>query len=118
MSKRVQNKSKVTHCESPKEQIMSVTLTREQLIDRHSNIDGIEYYTIETMADITYRSEQAIRLLCNKGNRIDKLRYIKFGVAVLIPISELIRFPFASAGRSKLVMRYNADGSEYSEMIA
>lgn len=89
----------------------------EKLIDQYDTVNGKKYYPVSTFALLTRRSEQAIRLLVHKGNRLRKLDAEKFGHLLLIPINELTAFPFCCAGRSKMVIRFNPDGSEYSEYV-
>lgn len=89
-----------------------------KLVDNYINVNDIDYYDIHTFADLTKRSEQSVRLLIGKGNRLrEHLQSIKIGHTLLVPKSELIEFPFCCAGRSKLVVRFHEDGSEYIEIV-
>ena len=88
----------------------------EQLVDNFVAVNGKHYYDVNTFAEITKRSPQAIRLLINKGNKLQKLQYIKISNTLLVPKSELTAFPFCCSGRSRLVIRFREDGSEYSEI--
>lgn len=89
------------------------------LTDTYITVNGTDYYDVHVFAELTKRSEQSIRLLIGKGNRLkEHLQSIKIGNTLLVPKTELIDFPFCCAGRSKLVVRFNKDGSEYIEIIA
>jgi len=88
------------------------------LIDNIIEINCGKYYDLQTFADITNRSAQSIRLLIGKGNRFRKIDYLKLGRMLMIEQHELVDFPFACAGRSKLVIRFNIKGEKYSEIVA
>jgi hypothetical protein len=88
-----------------------------KLVENIIAINSDKYYDLQTFADITNRSAQSIRLLIGKGNRFRKIDYLKLGRALYIEEHELVDFPFACAGRSKLVLRYTKDGDEYSEFV-
>jgi hypothetical protein len=89
------------------------------LADHFITVDNIDYYDVHTFAELTKRSEQSVRLLIGKGNRlIEHLKSIKIGSTLLVPRTELMDFPFCCAGRSKLVVRFHANGSEYVEIVA
>ena len=89
------------------------------LVDNYISVNGINYYDVHVFAELTKRSEQSIRLLIGKGNRLkEHLQSIKIGNTLLIPKTELIEFPFCCAGRSKLVVRFHEDGTEYIEIVA
>jgi hypothetical protein len=94
-------------------------MTDLKLINNYLTVDDIEYYDVHTFAELTKRSEQSVRLLIGKGNRLRKhLESIKIGHTLLVPKIELTEFPFCCAGRSKLVLRFHEDGSEYIEIVA
>lgn len=86
------------------------------LVNNTIAINSDKYYDIQTFADITNRSAQSVRLLVGKGNRFRKIDHLKLGRALYIAEHELVDFPFACAGRSKLVLRYDAQGNERSEI--
>ena len=87
------------------------------LVNNTIEINGTKYYDLATFADLTRRSAQSIRLLIGKGNRFRKIDHLKLGILLYINDYELINFPFACSGRSKLVLRYREDGTEYSEIV-
>ena len=88
------------------------------LLDNIIEVNGAKYYDIQTFADLTKRSAQSIRLLVGKGNRFRKIDHLKLGQMLLINDYELSNFPFACAGRSKIVIRFKSDGTEYTEIVA
>ena len=83
------------------------------MITDQIRVGGKPYYTLKRFAELTKRSEQAIRLLIIKGNRLATLGSVKIGRSILIPCSELTEFPFCCSGRSKSVLHFNEDGTEY-----
>ncbi len=89
----------------------------DNLLVNTIDINGSAYYDLQTFADLTNRSAQSIRLLVGKGNRFRKIGSIHVGRLIFISKNELVEFPFAQAGRSKLVDRFKADGSHYSERV-
>lgn len=90
---------------------------RNSLLNNIIAINTIKYYDLQTFADLTNRSAQAIRLLIAKGNRLRKLKHLKLGRMLLIEIQELTEFPFSCAGRSKLVIKYDEHAIEYTQVI-
>lgn len=90
---------------------------REQLLNSTIEVNGEDYYYLHDFAELTNRSCQAIRLAILTGNRLDKLRAEKIGESVIIPASELTRFPFCSPGKNKRVSFYTADGQEVTRVI-
>jgi len=87
-----------------------------ELIDVVTNINGKDYYNCKVFAELTNRSEQAIRLLILNGNRIRKLKAIKVGTAIFIDKTELTEFPFCLPGRNKVIKRFNEKAEEYIEV--
>lgn len=81
------------------------------------NIGSIKYYTVGQMGALTNRSEQTIYSLIKTGNSIRRMKSIKIGRTVLIPIEEYIEFPFTYAGTSAngLHYHYKLDGSIIEE---
>ena len=74
------------------------------------SIDGAEYYTVKQFARKTYRSEQSVRFLISKGNRLRKLKCVYFAGKPFIPVTELTEYPFTLAGRQSRVFHYNTTG--------
>lgn len=66
------------------------------------NVEGKEYWIVRDFAILVQRAEQTIRLLCNKGNSIRKLKFktIAKSRLILIEEQELFEFPFTVKGRS------------------
>lgn len=62
-------------------------------------IDGKYYWDVPQFAKLTDRKEGSIRLMCNKGNRIRKLKSIHIVGRLLIEAEELLNFPFVVCGR-------------------
>jgi hypothetical protein len=73
-------------------------------------IEGSLYYTVKQFASITNRSEQSVRLLILKGNKIRKLLCVKFADKPFIPIDELTDFPFTVSGRNQSPYHYDKQG--------
>ncbi len=95
-------------------------MTEQQLaqaIEDRITINNTEYYTVSTFAQITKRAEDTVRGLISRGTRIRKLKSLKMGRSLFIPVSELVEYQFCLAGRSKLVVRYTGKGEEYTEII-
>ena len=88
------------------------------LIENKISINGVDCYDLTTFADLTNRSAQSIRLLVARGNRLEKqLQHFHIGRILFVLASELTRFKFTRTGRSKIVDRFRADGSHYTEHI-
>lgn len=81
-------------------------------------IEGIEYYTVASFAELTNKSQQTIRRYILRGNKIRMLKAIKVNQTVLIPITELTAFPFTICGRSYAIYHYNNDGKIIEGAIA
>ncbi|KKN59483.1 hypothetical protein LCGC14_0541950 [marine sediment metagenome] len=62
------------------------------------DIGGKKYFTVNQMSALTNKSSQTIYSLINLGNAVRKMQSIKIADRVLIPIEELIEFPFTYAG--------------------
>lgn len=75
-------------------------------------VGEVEYFTIGQMASMTNKSEQTIYGLIKKGNSIRKMRSIRITNRVLIPIAELMEFPFTYAGPNakENIYHYNLAG--------
>ena len=80
-------------------------------------VNGQSYYSIDTLAKLTNRSYDSIKLSVSVGNRFGKMQSVKVGRTVLIPTSELIVYPFTCAGRSKLVTFYKVNGESYTMIL-
>ncbi len=73
-------------------------------------VKNIEYYTVSQFANLTNKSQQTIRRLIIKGNKVRKLEALKVNQTVLIPISELTAYPFTICGRSYQIYYYDKEG--------
>ncbi|MEJ2248069.1 MAG: hypothetical protein P8Y70_00230 [Candidatus Lokiarchaeota archaeon] len=75
-------------------------------------LNGILYISVKDMATITNRTDQTIYSLINNGNCIRKMKSRKIGSQVFIPYTEVVEFPFTSAGRnaSDNVYHYTYEG--------
>lgn len=74
-------------------------------------INGNLYFTVKHFAWVTKRSEVNVRFLMSRGNRIRKLRIVRFGEKPYIPYEEMLEFPFTLPGRnSKQIYHYTEDG--------
>ena len=79
--------------------------------DLTQKIDGNLYFTVKHFAWVTKRSETNVRFLMSYGNRIRKLRVVRFGDKPYIPYEEMLEFPFTLPGRnSKQIYHYSEDG--------
>jgi hypothetical protein len=63
------------------------------------NIEGQDYFTVDQFSKLTNKSQQTIRVLILKGNRIRKLSSITIGGKPFIISTELFNFPFVTTGR-------------------
>jgi len=79
---------------------------------RPLEIGGKNYFTVNQMGALTNKSNQTIYTLINSGNAIRKMKSIKIADRVLIPIEELVEFPFTYAGARPKdnVYHYNENG--------
>ena len=73
-------------------------------------IEGNGYYTVKQFAELTHRSEQSVRLLISKGNRIRRLETNNLVGKPFIPVEELTNFPFTVSGHNAESYHYNAIG--------
>jgi len=79
-------------------------------------INGNAYFTIKDFAIVTKRSQQSVRFLISKGNRIRKLKVVHFADKPYVPYAEMLEFPFTTAGRnSKQIYHYKENGSSQEE---
>jgi hypothetical protein len=69
-------------------------------IDYAHEIDGKRYFTIKNFAWVTMRSEVNVRFLISRGNRIRKIKIVRFGGKPFIPYKEMLEFPFTLPGRN------------------
>ena len=75
------------------------------------SIDGNAYYDVKQFAKLTQRSEQSVRFLISKGNRIRKLKCVYFAGKPFIPTTELTEYPFTLAGRQSRSFHYSESGA-------
>ncbi len=80
-------------------------------------INGEDFYTVKQFAVLTNRSEQSVRYLIIKGNRIRKLLIKKLAEKPFIFAHELTDFPFTVAGKSIDVYHYTKDGKIEEEKV-
>ena len=88
-----------------------MNITGKRITFGTTKINDKEYYNVKQFAALTNRTQQSVRFLISKGNKIRKLKYIKIVGAILIPINELTNYPFTTCGRNFEVYHYNKDGS-------
>ncbi len=71
-----------------------------------------EYYTVSQMASVTHRSDQSVYKLINRGNCIRKMKSLRIAGRILIPASELTKYPFTPVGihSGSKVYHYNTEG--------
>ena len=78
------------------------------------HINGVEYLTPKTFASTIDKSTPTVWRLIKKGNSIRKLNSVKIGSTILIPLTELIDYPFTLSGNKKLNNKneyhYNKEG--------
>lgn len=75
------------------------------------NINDQLYYTVKDFAKLTNRTEQSVRLLISKGNRVRKLKVDYIAGKPLIPCEELTGFPFTTSGRGSEIY-YLEEGTD------
>lgn len=63
------------------------------------NINGIIYLHIQQFVDIIGRSQQSTRHLLNEGNSARRMKYFRDGLRIMIPVTELVGFPFVNQGK-------------------
>lgn len=85
------------------------------------DINGKKYYTIKQFAILTNRTEQSVRFLIYKGNRIRKLQREILFRKIFIPAEELTDYPFTCVGPStddpdEGVYHYNELGQIVNEV--
>lgn len=74
-------------------------------------VNGEMYFTVKWFARVTMRSEQNVRYLMARGNRIRRLKVVRIFDKPMIPYSEMLEFPFTTPGRgSKVIYHYDEDG--------
>lgn len=74
------------------------------------SINGESYFTVKQFALLTNRTEQSVRFLITKGNRVRKLLIKKIAGKPFVFANELTDFPFTVAGKSIDVYHYNKKG--------
>jgi len=78
-------------------------------------INGERFLTVKHFAWLTKRSEQSVRFLMIKGNRVRKLKSVHIIGRALIPVAELTGFPFTLPGRKgKSIYHYTEEGKQVS----
>ena len=80
-------------------------------------INGESFYTVKQFAVLTNRTEQSVRFLITKGNRIRKLLVKRIAGRPFIFADELTDFPFTVAGKSEDVFHYNAKGKVVEDKV-
>ncbi len=80
-----------------------------------TNIAKGNYYTLREFAVLTNRTEQSVRQLMMRGNRLRKLKYKHFFGKPFILAEELTEFPFTSSGYNGEVFHYNTKGEAVYE---
>ncbi len=73
-------------------------------------IDGELYFTVKHFAYVTKHSEVRIRVLMKYGNRLRRLRVVRFGGKPFIPYEELTQFPFTMPGNARGTYFYSEEG--------
>lgn len=76
-------------------------------------IDKEFFYSVQQFAILTNRTEQTVKYLMSKGNRVRKLRTKKIGTCSWVYATELTDFPFTYTGTGDLeskVYHYNEKG--------
>ena len=63
------------------------------------NINGIIYLHIQQFVDVIGRSQQSTRHLLNEGNSARRMKYFRDGLRIMIPVTELVGFPFVNQGK-------------------
>ena len=82
---------------------------KKVLLDAIS-INGEFYFTVKQFALLTNRTEQSVRFLITKGNRVRKLLINRIANKPFVFANELTDFPFTVAGKSEDVYHYNEKG--------
>ena len=87
-------------------------------LDYAEEIAGSLFLTVKNFARLTNRSEQNVRFLITKGNRIRQLRIIRFAGKPMIYFSELTEFPFTVSGRGQeQIYHYDEHGQVRPEIV-
>ena len=63
------------------------------------NIDGIDFIHIQKFVELIDRSQMSTRRLINDGNTARRLKSMRDRCRVLIPITELVGYPFVNQGK-------------------
>jgi hypothetical protein len=86
--------------------------------DIAEKVNGKFYFTVKHFAWATHRSEQSVRFLISKGNRLRKLKATWDRGRRMIPYSELTEYPFTVSGRAQEeVYHYDEDGAIAREEV-
>lgn len=87
-------------------------MTKETLLTP-IEIDKEMFYSVKQFAILTNRTEQTVKYLMRKGNRVRKLRTKKIGTCSWVYAKELTEFPFTYTGTGAIenkVYHYNEKG--------
>jgi hypothetical protein len=79
-------------------------------------VNGELCFTVKKFAKVTNRSEQSVRGLIARGNRVRRLKIIRLADRPFVPYSELIEFPFTVSGRTESVYHYDENGKIVEEV--
>jgi len=85
-------------------------MVQEKISLEPFEINGRLYFSVKQFAEITHRTEQSVRLLMLKGNKIRKLERKFFAQKPFIPAEELTDFPFTVSGRNQTPYYYDENG--------
>ncbi len=80
-------------------------------------VNGTPCLTVKQASMLSHRTEQAIRMLLVKGNRLGKLAQMKMGYTVLIPVEAFVNFRFTKSGRGKDTYKYDLYGNETMKVV-
>lgn len=84
-------------------------------IDLTFEHNGERYFSVKHFAWATRRSEINVRHLIRDGNKFAKLKTVRIVGRIMIPYSELLKFPFTLSGRNNTeVYHYDEAGKQVS----
>ena len=63
------------------------------------NVDGVDYIHIQKFVDLIDRSQMSTRHLIHEGNTARRLKAMRDRCRLLIPIWEVVGFPFVNQGK-------------------
>ena len=73
-------------------------------------LNGESYYTVEQFAQLTSKTTSNVFMLIRIGNRIRKLKTVRIGRAVFIPVSEYTEYVFTHVGVDRRTYMYDVSG--------